>query len=309
MKTYLRHRIWNVLDVKEILALEYLDFEGKYRHYTECHDFWELCYVEKGEIVLHTEENEQHLSEGELLLIAPEHTHSYVSLHGNDSRVFVACFACSSAALRPLADMCFLADDSQLAAMRIIIEESRNTFRMNEEEHIEVLDSPNFGGQQVILIQLEYLLIGLLRRLSTRHNAAVVFLSGEKFYADLVAVVIDYFRGHVRENLGLSDVCQKMNYSRSFLCKTFKEQTGETLMACFNRLKAEEAKRLLEETTWSITEISSHLGFSEVKYFGVLFKRYHKMSPSAYRRIRTSDKTESVTPTTATLSSQTNPKQ
>ena len=42
MKTYLRHKICNVIDIKDLIALEYLDFEGKYRDYVEAHDFWEL---------------------------------------------------------------------------------------------------------------------------------------------------------------------------------------------------------------------------------------------------------------------------
>ena len=35
MKTYLRHKISNVVDVKELIAFEYLDFEGKYKEYSE----------------------------------------------------------------------------------------------------------------------------------------------------------------------------------------------------------------------------------------------------------------------------------
>ena len=52
MKTYLRHKISNVIDVKELIVLEYLDFEGKYKNYVEQHDFWELCFVQEGEITL-----------------------------------------------------------------------------------------------------------------------------------------------------------------------------------------------------------------------------------------------------------------
>ena len=52
MKTYLRHRIINVIDIKELMALEYLDLKGKYRDYSESHDFWELCYIQKGEFSL-----------------------------------------------------------------------------------------------------------------------------------------------------------------------------------------------------------------------------------------------------------------
>jgi len=41
MKTYLRHKVLNVVDIKELTAIEYLDFEGKYKEYVEKHDFWE----------------------------------------------------------------------------------------------------------------------------------------------------------------------------------------------------------------------------------------------------------------------------
>ena len=43
MKTYLKISPLNVIDVKALVALEYLDFEGKYKNYTESHDFYELC--------------------------------------------------------------------------------------------------------------------------------------------------------------------------------------------------------------------------------------------------------------------------
>ena len=284
MKTYLRHRIWNVLDVKELIALEYLDFEGKYQNYAEQHDFWELCYVERGAVRILAEDSEQVVPSGELMLIAPNRTHSYLSDQGNETRAFVVCFVCSSQALRPLDGIVFSVEGTLRTTLQIILDESRRTFCMNDEELIEVLPSPNLGGQQAILLQLEYLLICLLRRLSDDRNAGVVFLRTEQFYADLVEVIMDFFRRHICESLTLSDVCARMNYSRSFLCKTFKEQTGETLMGCFNRLKAEEASRLLEETDWTVTQISTHLGFSEVKYFGVLFKRYMNASPSAYRQ-------------------------
>ena len=48
MKTYLKHKIQNVIDIKSLFALEYLDFEGKYKNYVESHGFWEICYIEKG---------------------------------------------------------------------------------------------------------------------------------------------------------------------------------------------------------------------------------------------------------------------
>ena len=283
MKTYLRHKIENVVDIKELMALEYLDFEGRYKNYEEKHGFWELCYVEAGQISLYLDGKYNQLSEKELIVIPPNTTHSYGSENGNVNRAFVICFESQSHSLRSLCGECFSLDSEHIRCIKTIISESNNTFFMNENDLLEVVSSPNFGGQQAILSQLIYLLISLIRQLSTKKDSELVFLSEGEFYADLVDVIIRFFREKLTEKLTLSDICERVNYSPSFLCKKFKEQTGETLFTCFNRLKIEEARRLLCETSLSVTEIAKMLGFSELKYFGSLFKRITGYSPSNYR--------------------------
>ena len=283
MKKYLRHRIENVIDVKELIALEYLDFEGKYKNYIEAHEFWELCYVEKGKIAIRVDGEERVLNENELMLIAPDMLHSYRSAQGNDNRVFVVCFESFSQALKSLSVNSFVLEERELNCIQTVIYENAQTFKMDEKDLLSAISEPNFGGGQAIILQLEYLLISLIRRLSREENSKIVFLSEERFYADLVGVITRFLHEHIHEKLSLQSICDKVNYSRSFVCKTFKEQTGETLITCFNRLKMEEAKRLLVGTNISATEISEQLGFSELKYFGALFKKYAGLSPLEYR--------------------------
>ena len=150
---------------------------------------------------------------------------------------------------------------------------------MNEREQLEVLENPNFGGQQAILLQLEYLLICALREVSD-----VIFLDDADYYADLADIIQEYFQKNIRERLNLEQICRKMNYSRSFLCRTFKQQTGESLMACSTRLKMEEAKRMLRSTNLPAVRISAELGFSDAKYFNTLFKKQVGVSPVVYRK-------------------------
>lgn len=290
MRTYLRHRIFNVIDVKELIALEYLDFEGKYKDYEETHDFWEICYVEKGNITLMLEDEPMELRTNELVLVSPNKKHSYRSPKGNMNKVFVICFQSFSQALKAMADMRLCPDAMQIDTIGRITDECSNTFHMNDSDLLEVLPNPNFGGQQVLLIQLEYLLICLLRGLSLDKDSRVVFLSDENFDAVLAEAVIDYFREHICSKLSLDNICLKFNYSRSFLCRTFKKQTGETLISCFNRLKMEEAERLLRGTDRTAISISRHLGFHDVKYFNVLFKKYVGCAPIEYRRQAKSQK-------------------
>ncbi len=283
MKTYLRHKSLNVVDVKDLITLEYLDFEGKYKGYVEKHDFWEICFVETGEISILLEEERQSLSAGDVIFIAPDIVHSYFSASGNSNRAFVICFECSSQALRSLGGMSFSLDKVQLDCMNRIIDEFPATFRINEDDIMEMLPSPSFGGQQAIILQLEYILISLMRKLSAEKNSGVVFLDDEKFYPGIVEVLKNFLSENIHKKLALDEVCHKVNYSKSFLCKIFKNQTGETIFTYFNRLKVEAAKQQLAETNSSIGDISRGLGFSEVKYFGEMFKKNTGVSPTLYR--------------------------
>jgi two-component system response regulator YesN len=62
----------------------------------------------------------------------------------------------------------------------------------------------------------------------------------------------------------------------------FKKQTGESLIACFNRMKAKQAAKLLRETAKPVTDIATELGFKETKYFDTVFKKFHGISPVQY---------------------------
>ena len=155
---------------------------------------------------------------------------------------------------------------------------------MNEDELLDVLPNPNFGGEQAIILQLEYLIICLLRKLSTTKNPGVVFLNEDSFYSKLSDTIIKYLKKNIDAKLSLDDICAKVNYSRSFLCKIFKEQIGESIFSYFNKLKIEEAKRLLSETDYSITAIAKELSFSDAKYFCALFKKTTGVSPSKYKK-------------------------
>ena len=283
MKTYLRHRSLNVVDVKELFALEYLDFEGKYKDYTEKHDFFELCFVLHGEIVLTMEGEAIPLSHGELIFIEPNTEHSYFSENGNQSRAFVICFECPSHGVRSVSGRKFILNQDREYCLKKIIAESEETFRTNEKDLLELLSVPKFGGQQAIILLIEYLLIDLIRQTSAEKNPGIVFLNGENFYSDLVELIKEYLERNVGKRVSLDDVSKKFNYSRSFICKIFKEETGESIITYFNRIKIEKAKRLLAESDRRASEISELLGFSEPKYFGAIFKKQVGISPAAYR--------------------------
>ena len=111
-----------------------------------------------------------------------------------------------------------------------------------------------------------------------------VFASKDDFQKKLHVKIVEYLKENINGTLSLTELCQKFNYSNTFLCTKFKEQSGESIMYCFNRLKIEEACRLMDDSDLSLTDISVRLGFNNPYYFSRVFKRIKGIAPSEYRR-------------------------
>jgi AraC family transcriptional regulator, transcriptional activator of pobA len=67
------------------------------------------------------------------------------------------------------------------------------------------------------------------------------------------------------------------------LNKVLKETTGRSTTEIINGRIAEEAKILLKQTQWNVSEISYSLGFDEVAHFSNFFKKHTALSPLKYR--------------------------
>jgi AraC-like DNA-binding protein len=68
------------------------------------------------------------------------------------------------------------------------------------------------------------------------------------------------------------------------LNKVLKETTGKTTTEIIASRINQEAKILLKQTPWNISEIAYSLGFEEVAHFSNFFKKHTKVSPAAFRR-------------------------
>lgn len=67
------------------------------------------------------------------------------------------------------------------------------------------------------------------------------------------------------------------------LNKVLKETTGRSTTEIINSRLAEEAKILLRQTQWNVSEIAFALGFEEVAHFSNFFKKQTTLSPLKFR--------------------------
>lgn len=96
--------------------------------------------------------------------------------------------------------------------------------------------------------------------------------------------VIDYIEEHYTEDIELATLCKLVNKTPQYLCKIFKRQLGFRPIEYITKKRIQHAKHLLLSTNKSINEISNTVGYDDISYFGVMFKKCEGVSPSEYRK-------------------------
>ena len=81
-----------------------------------------------------------------------------------------------------------------------------------------------------------------------------------------------------------SDFARQLNIHVNHLNRSVKEVTGKTTGEVIAERFLLEAKKLLQLSPLSISEISYALGFSEPTRFNAFFKRHTNMAPTAFRK-------------------------
>ena len=76
-----------------------------------------------------------------------------------------------------------------------------------------------------------------------------------------------------------------MGYSPAHCQRVFRQAYGMSPRQYMTLLKLNHAKRLLQDPTRSIEQISETLGYRDVSQFSKQFKRWMNLSPSAYRQL------------------------
>ena len=95
-----------------------------------------------------------------------------------------------------------------------------------------------------------------------------------------------YVRGNLANKITLSDIALYLHCSTVSVTEHFKGEFGLTVMEYVTKKRMELAEELLLATDATLSDIGERVGFSDVEYFSRTFKRYHGISPAAWRRSR-----------------------
>lgn len=88
---------------------------------------------------------------------------------------------------------------------------------------------------------------------------------------------------HYRQHLPLAEYAKLIGLSVTHLNYLCREFYGCSALGVLHQRLMLEARRNLQYTRMTITQLSDYLGFSDAAYFSRFFRRYSGMSPKAFR--------------------------
>lgn len=282
---YIKTKPESVINITKIVTVHYYEFDKNFVFEGESHDFWEMVYVDKGQILVRAGDEEFALGQGETVFHAPNEFHSVKALDSSPN-FFVISFECSSLVMQSFVGRRAQLDKTLRPFISSIISEAEKTYVIPKNDtglkKLVKKKTAQIGGEQLIKTYLEQLLIMLLR--AAEESESSLFPSKESMQNHIVTSVREYIEENLESTLRLDVLCRKFGYGKTYLCRLFREQTGTTIASYVSERKIKKAKALIREHQYNFSEISEMLAFDNQQYFARVFKKITGMSPSEFKR-------------------------
>lgn len=276
-------------DIKGFNGIYYFEFGKNFSHTPEKHNFWEMVYVDSGNVLAITDGNSCILNQGQIIFHQPGEVHAHISDSVSPNNMLIISFTCDSKIMTFFKKKTFTVNKTSKTLLSLFINEARNSLPNLPDEYSDKRDLDfhlsEFGSTQLLLCYLTELLITLIRDNSNFDNKIVSDKASRAVAQNsLCELMTEFLKENIYKNYSLKDICNHFMIGKSQISSMFRASIGMSIMAYYNKLKIVEAKRLLREDRYSISEISEMLGFSCIHSFSRSFKNTVGVSPTVYKK-------------------------
>lgn len=257
------------LDISEIYTKFYQEKGTNYNFSGEKHSYWELTYVDKGELLTTIDGVSYHLKQGDLIFYAPMQFHTQSTFEKISSSYLTINFKMNFNHADLLCNKIFsLKRDSYFIVTKLI----------------EELSNDNLYSNDLSLCYLKQLIIQMLRLDNSHFHSKPTTHMQQTYENELLNDILLYIDDNIYEKISVSTLCEHFCISTSMLHSLFRKNMNNTAKNYINELKLSKSKELIRNSTHTLSEISEMLGFSSIHYFSKKFKSYFNISPTEYSK-------------------------
>lgn len=158
-------------------------------------------------------------------------------------------------------------------------------FHVLSPENIQPVDRLYTLNMLETAMEVKEWILGIFAELWSEKSTGQAEASfGEnRIHQRVVAKAIEYMQSNYAEAISLHDVAKRVNMSKNYFSEVFKKVTGQNFVDYLIQLRLNRSKDLLQDPAFKVYEVADMSGFSDVKYFSKLFKKFMQISPTDYR--------------------------
>ncbi|MEG0264889.1 MAG: AraC family transcriptional regulator [Erysipelotrichaceae bacterium] len=257
------------LSINEIYGYYYQVRNANYVFPGEKHDFWELSFIDNGILDSTIDDQNFQLKNFDLILYAPGQYHTQSTKEHQSCSYLTILFDMDIKEPERIINRVFTANRD--------IHNALNDF-------IKVSSNETFYDSELMLCYLKELIVKLLQFDFLSLTPIASTPMQQRFENELLNEVLLYINENIYESLTIEEICHKFSISRSSLQTLFKNNLNIAPKQYISDLKLNKSKLLIKESLYTISEISSKLGFTSIHYFSRKFKQQFGITPSDYAK-------------------------
>ena len=233
------------------------------------HPYAKLIFVQKGSGQLHYENYHISFQTGTLILMNPERQKFSIQIDENPTDIVIL----------GIEYLYFIQNENIFAQPYVIRQSPSDLYSLFISQIVTEVQTQSLSFEDVCNHYMELLLIFLQR---DTHINCTSFME-DKSSQDCQNIK-DYLDEHYAENITLDTLSEESGMNKYYLVHSFTKKYIRSPISYLNEKRIDESKKLLENTDYSIAEISKLIGFSSQSYFSQAFKKKTLMTPNEYRR-------------------------
>lgn len=235
------------------------------------HPFCEIMFVSQGSGKIAVDGKEYSVKKGDIIVYNPDTVHAESTTGKNGIEIIF--FGISNFKIGNMPSDYIIEKDASPVLHTGEYEDEYKFYFMSLESEVSS-DKPYNEIISKYLARL--IMIGILR---------LANISEAKFITNGIFTRIhNYLNKHYTEIESMDQICEDLKISKYYLSHVFKKYMGKPPMQYVTAKRIDLAKKMLQETDMSATEIGEYCGYADHVLFFKTFKKLEGITPMAFRK-------------------------
>ena len=240
------------------------------------HEPIEIKYVISGTVTVMIDTETVCAGEGDIIFVNPHEVHSNITVSDDTGMYHLMMLSL---------DFFSNYEGNELDLRRLLLEKRvrfNNLIKNSRAARIlrDIADEMNNKDQysRIAVRGMFQEFFAILLRSEVREDAEIPLDDRIKFYKAIEPAVIK-LRDNYHESFSGEELAKLCKMNRYHFCRVFKRAMGMTVVQYQNECRLRMAEILLQDSAYSISEVSHMVGFEDEAYFSRLYKKIRGISP------------------------------